>query len=1007
MKLKLVLSLSACLFMSVMVWGQKTVTGSITASDGTPLIGVNILEKGTSNGTVSDFEGNYSLNSGSDNPTLVFSFTGFETQEIAVGNQTTLDVIMSEGVALGEVVVTALGIEREKKALGYSVTEVSGEDFVDAREINIANSLAGKVAGVNVSSTATGPGGSSRIVIRGNSSLTGNNQPLIVIDGVPIDNRNLGAAGMWGGSDYGDGLSSVNPDDVESMTVLKGNTAAALYGSRAANGVILITTKSGSAGDGINVDFSTNYTFENVIDLYDFQKEYGHGTLGAKPGSQDDAIQFGLNSWGDRLDGSSVVQFDGVSRPYSDAGDNLSRFYQTGGTWTNSLGLTGGNQAYNFRIGVTDVRNEGIVPNSGLDRTTFTSKVSATLSERFTATLSGSYVNEEVQNRPRLSDSPGNANYTVWSLPPTINVEDLAGPEGDGSDETGGEFDFNDNTFVTNPYWAAYHFDATTKKNRLFGNFSLRYDFTDFLYLQGRIGVDTYDERRRNVEGYGTNYKLLGSVNESTRTFTETNMDFILGYDDRFGAFGVNAFVGGNQMNNKFESINIGGNELNVPFLESVANVKNQGYGYGISEVGINSFYGSIEFSYGDFIYVTATGRNDWFSTLTKADGSGENNIFYPSVGASFVLSDAVSLPTWITFAKLRGSWAQVGGDTDPYALALTYGLVGQGHLGNPLGGIGTGRIPNSNLVPETNTEIEFGLDFRLFNNRVGVDFAYYDRVTEDGILNASISSTSGFGSQVVNVGEVANKGFELLLNVTPVKTRNLQWDLSFNMNQNDSEVVSLLDPENDEEDIRLSESRTRNAYIHHKEGFPYSVIMGNNEDGEFDVLGNGVHDFIGGINNSISWKELTLSFLVDFKTGGDIYAATNAYGWLRGLHKETLVGREDGITIDGENVGGYEEVQEFYQNAAFLDTWRFVEDASFIKLRQLSLTYRLPSSILANTPIKGLSIGFVGRNLALLWSKVDNIDPESTFSNGNAQGLEMFGVPRTRTFGFDLNVKF
>ena len=1022
MKKRLLLFTSLVLFLSTAALAQRTVQGTVKDQGGETLIGVNVLEAGTSNGTITDLDGKYSLTV-REGASLQFSLVGYESTTMAVGSQSMIDVTMGEGVQLGEVVVTALGIQRERKALGYSVTEISGDDFVQAREINVANALAGKVAGVNVSNMATGAGGSSRVVIRGNSSLTGNNQPLYVVDGIPIDNSNLGNAGMWGGQDWGDGVSSLNPDDIETMTVLKGNTAAALYGARAANGVILVTTKSGAKRKGIGVEVSSNYTFENVINTYDFQNVYGSGDRGIKPANAADAEAFGLYAWGAKLDGSNVVQFDGVARPYADIGSNLDRFYRTGSTWTNSLGLSGGDENYNFRIGVTNLQNEGIIPNSGLDRNTFTGKINARFLNRLSATLSGSYIKEDVRNRPRLSDSPGNANYTAWSMPANVNIETLKGPNGNGSGEDGRELQFNDNIFVTNPYWAAYRFRANNEKDRLLGNLTLRYELTDWLFVQGRMGMDTYNERRTSMTPYGTAYAPLGQIDvERSFDFIETNMDVMVGATKQVGAIGLNVFVGGNQMKQNSEFLSASGQQFSIPFLEEITNTRNRSIGYGISKRQINSLFGSAEISYNNFLYLTATARQDWWSTLPEND----NGLLYPSVGMSFVLSDAFELPRAIDFAKLRASWAQVGGDTDPYQLLLDYGLYGQGHFGQPLGGITSGQIPNSALVPLTNTEFEVGMDFRMFKNRLGVDFSYYNRKTENDILRAGVSGTSGFGTRVVNVGELRNTGVELLLNIVPVKTNKFNWDLSFNMAYNDSEVVRLLTPEQDGEQLFQDESRTRSAYIYQIEGKPYSSIMGfryardDNGDimldddglpmrGDFDLLGQGVHPFTLGVNNTFSFKSFSFSFLIDGKFGGDIYAATNAFAYLRGLHENTLEGRETGeIRLPDGNTTKLEpqNVQDYW-GRVFNISEEFVQDASFIKLRQFTLGYRLPSAFVSKTPFNSASISLVGRNLLLLYSKVDNIDPESTYSNGNAQGLEMFGVPQTRSFGVDLRFGF
>jgi len=594
--MKKLLLLAFCLVVATAMMAQKKVSGTITAVDGTPLIGVNILETGTSNGTVTDFDGRYEIQV-QDGASLRFSFTGYEEQIITVGNQSAIDLILEEGVALNEVVVTALGIEREKKALAYSVTEVETDNFSKAREINVLNSLSGRVAGVNVSGTATGAGGSTRVVIRGNSSLTGNNQPLYVVDGVPIDNTQLGSAGMWGGQDWGDGVSSLNPDDIESMTVLKGNTAAALYGSRASNGVILITTKSGSAGK-LQVDFTSQVRSESIINLNDFQTQYGHGRDGVKPTTVEEALQNGLYAWGGQLDGSSVIQFDGQSRPYSDQGSNLDRFYRTGNTFTNTISVSGGTDKINFRIAASNLDNSDIIPNSGLTRRNISTKINAKVSDKFSISLTSTYVNEDAENRPRLSDSPGNANYAAISLPPSINVDDLKGTTDKlGANEDGTEFQFNDNVFVTNPWWATHQFEANNKKNRLLGNLRMRYDIIDGLYLQGRIGIDRFNERRRSLTPYGTAYSNFGQLDERNREVQELNMDFLLGYDKKITEnFGVSAFVGGNQQRNIDETLGTGGNNFNVPFLHTINNIAQPSLRYGFSQRQVNSLYGSIEF---------------------------------------------------------------------------------------------------------------------------------------------------------------------------------------------------------------------------------------------------------------------------------------------------------------------------------------------------------------------------------------------------------------------------
>lgn len=1029
-------------------WAQRQVSGTVTDDDGSgALPGVNVLVKGTTTGTVTDIDGNYSITVSGDDAVLTFSSIGFVVQEITVGNRSTIDVSLTADVQeLSEVVVTALGMERSTKALSYSVGQVDGESFQEARELNIANSLAGKVAGVNVSNIASGPAGSSRVVIRGNVSLTGNNQPLYVVDGIPIDNSGFGQAGMWGGSDEGDGTSSINPDDIAEMTVLKGANAAALYGSRASNGVILITTKSGKAGKGIGIDINSNFVFEDIFNLFDLQKEYGQGTQGRAPADASEAFNVGTSVWGSRLDGRPVAQFDGVERPYSYAGDNFDRFFRMGTTWTNSIAFSGGSETQNFRLNFSNLQNESIIPNAGYDRNNLSLSYNGKYAEKLTVTSKVLYSNENAQNRPRVSDSPGNAPQGLLRLPPNYNVNDLKGdpnklgavPEGfeprDGK-STGEELQISNDLWNQNPWWAAHQFENSDVRDRIITSNVVRYDITDFLYAQGRFGMDWYTRRETDITPYGTGYQRRGSMAEREQRIREINIEGIVGFDKTFGDISVNALVGGNRMRRSVESLSLAGNNFNIPFFNTFSNLENQNPGYGFNEKGINSLFGSATFGYKDFVYLTGTARQDVFSTLNPET----NSIIYPSVGGSFVFTELfdMSANSFLSFGKVRASWAQVGGDTDPYRLYLTYGL-GQGHLGQPTASISQSNIPNRFLVPLTSTEFEVGADMRFFNNRIGVDFTYYQQETTDDILNATISEASGFNGTTINVGRMQNEGIELLLTGSPLKTSDFNWDVTFNLSLNRNEVIELSDGI---ESIQVGEPRTRVAFINQIVGQQFSTITGftqrtingelvfDPESGqpirsdETSILGNGVHNYVGGITNSFNWKGIYLDFLIDFKAGGDIYSGSNVRLVQQGQHKMTVEptsgpgfvseGRESltvtGVDMDGEaftKTLDETEIPGFWGAYGNLSD-RFIYDASFVKFRQLSLGYSIPSSMLSSTPFSRISLSFVGRNLFLLYTNLENVDPESNYSNSNAQGFDYFGVPQTRSFGFNLKASF
>ncbi|WP_128547071.1 SusC/RagA family TonB-linked outer membrane protein [Larkinella soli] len=997
------------------------VRGRVTEDgQGTAINGANVLIKGTTRGTLTNDKGEYTIQV-QKGATLKFSSIGFVAKEAVVGNSTTIDVALtSEETTLNEVVVTALGIRKEKKALGYSVSEVKGEELVQARTVNLANNLQGRVAGLNVANTATGPGGSARIIIRGNGSISGNNQPLIVVDGTPINNDNLGSAGMWGGGDSGDGISSLNPDEIETISVLKGATAAALYGSRASNGAILVTTKGGKANRGIGVEVNSNYVAEDLLikRFKDYQYEYGMGSNGIKPTTITEAMT--SNSWGARLDGSPTIQFDGQLRPYSAVKDNLTNFYRTGSTFTNSVALTGATENITYRLSMNDLNNKSIIPNSGLRRNNFALNLNANLGRNLSIVTNVKYILEKTKNRPRLSDSPGSATYAVNAMPTSLGVVAL---EGSQFNPDGSEKVWSDNIYIQNPYVAAYNWKQEDKKGRVIGVIEPRYNITDWLYVRGRLGFDNFNYRSLTITPYGTPFQLRGGMSVNNRNFTETNLEVLLGLNRKFGdAFGVNVLLGGNLMKQVYQNSSYGGSNFNIPFFYDISNIDPaaRSLSENYIEKRINSVFGSAEFSYNSYLFVTATARNDWFSTLSPAN----NSILYPSVGASFVVSEAFKLPNFLNYLKLRASWAQAGGDTDPYNLSLYYGLAGA-HLGAPLAQINGDRVPNSNLQPLTSTTSEAGLEARVFNNRLGIDFAVYNRKTTNDIVGATISNTSGYNSALFNVGEIANRGIELLLNYRVATSRDFSWDASFNMGYNKSEVVSLY---GDLKTLRVDENRTRIAYIHQDVGLPYSQVKGFTY--KRDAAGNVVYDSQGypmqgnlvnfgtgvapttlGLNNSFRYKGVGLSFLIDGKFGAVIYSGTNAYANNRGLLNTTLEGRETGIVGQGVNEKGEPNTvrvpaQQYYQRL-FNIADPFVYSADFLKLRQVIIDYTLPARIYARTPFKGISVSLVGRNLAILMKHTPNIDPESTYNNTNAQGLELAGVPPTRSMGLNVNLKF
>ena len=886
----------------------QQISGTVTDENGVPLPGATVLVQGTSNGVSTDFDGNYSI-SASQGDTLVFSFVGYSSQSVVVGSSSTVNVSLEPDNALEEVVVTALGVQRNTKALGYSVTNVEGDEISANPSTNAINALQGKVAGVNITGSAMGAKGSSRVVIRGSSSLTGNNQPLYVVDGITINNNNLGAAGMWGGTDFGDGISSINPDDVASVTVLKGGAAAALYGSRASNGVILITTKNGLGSEGLGIEINSTTQFDMLnTSLWDTQTTYGAGSLGAAPSNSTSAMDNMWSAWGAKMSGQLVPQFDGVSRPYVYS-DNKDKFYRTGTTLSNTISFSTGNENGNTRFSITNLDNDDISPNSTLDRNQLSVNTTQRLGDNLKVDANLKYMLEDQSGNPRLSDGPGNANWIVNNYAPSMDVNWAKGPNGDGRNDDLTEYRATPSIYIQNPWFAQNYYVNDAEKERFIGSINARLDLTDFLYIRGRVGTDRYDLFRTNSEPYGTGYIPKGQITHYALQFKQFDADFFLGTDNLSltDQVSLTAFVGVGSNIVESQSMSQRGNEFIVPGLVSINNTKSKSTGYGYSKKQINSAYGSAEFGYNDWAYLTVTARNDWFSTLSLAGKNAPNNDLYTSATLSLVLSDAMDLGG-ISFLKLRAGYSQVAGGADsPYRLNLTYGIVGQGHLGASLGQINGGQIPNTEITPFEKNETEFGFDIRALDNRLSLDATYYDNETVGDIVGVSASRTSGYGSALANLGEINNSGVELLLKYKPVVTDDFAMEVSLNYTNNESKVVATNDTGGN---ISLDEPRDRNLRVTHivgekygalfgtsfqrdsqgrivhetSRGYPVPVIVNNRK-----ILGFGVPPQQIGIGASFRYKSFNAGFLIEGKSGGQIYSGTNNRLIGYGLHKMTV----------------------------------------------------------------------------------------------------------------------
>ncbi len=982
------------------------------------LSGVSVGAKGTKKIVLTDENGNYSI---TVNPgaTLTFSYVGNQSTEIAVGNKTVINATLHKSTEqLKDVVVTALGIKKERRALGYSVTEVKGAAFTEARETNFVNSLEGKVAGVNVSNVATGPGGSANVVIRGISSITGANQPLYVIDGIPMQNstyRQTDVGGGYGGADGGDGTININPDDIENISVLKGAAATALYGYRGSKGVILITTKSGKNSKGSGVELNSNYVVQNVIDNTSWQNTYGQGSQGNKPVDGSSAFETGLSSWGAKLDGSATYQFDGVKRPYSAVTGNIGRFYKNSLAATNTLSFSKNlGDDGSIRFSASDLHNTSIIPNAGFQQQSFSLSTNYKLEKHLDLQLKAQYINAYTHNRPSVSDAPGSVNFATLFLSPNVNITSLApGYKADGS-----ENQFLDDAYTTNPYFAAYKFINNTRRNRFIGSADLKYTFDNGLYLQLRAGEDYFADRNILITPNGTAYQSDGQMIDENIKSTELNVDAIIGKQFKVSKdFNISALAGVNSRKAVTDQIDATGNTFQTPYLYTVGNLASPTEFTSNPVIVNKSIYGTLDFSYKNYLYLSATGRSDWYSTLAP----GKTNYFYPSISGSFVFSELAHVPG-MDIGKIRVGYANVGGEADlPYQTLLGYNNIGNLN-GFPIGNIANGgTVPNAMLEPSSTSEFEVGTELTFFGNRLHVDAAYYNKKESKEVIPAVTSGTSGYNAVLLNSGTIQNKGIEFLVSGVLVKTKAFSWTETLNLTYNNNKVLALSSGAGN---YPLGYSRAGEdgglgvAYMSQNLGkSAYQIYVADpqrDDKGNIVIdpttgapiagtdyvnVGSGIDPWSTGVTSEFKYKHFNFSFLIDGKFGAKIFSGTNWYAYQYGLSKLTLPGRD--LRYGTNQL----YPQDYYALAGNNNPAIFVYDASFIKLRQIIFGYTFPVSMF-NNKIQGLTLSFVARNVLTIKKHTPNIDPESNYSNG-PQGIEQAQVPYTRTFGLNLNVKF
>jgi len=1037
---------------------QKTVTGIVKNSeDGSPLVAASIQVKGTNVGITTDQNGNFSIKV-SDNQTLVVSAVGFTSEEIRVGNKSVFNINLTNSTAILEnVVVTALGIKRAEKALGYSAQQIGGEELNEARSNNWSSALSGKVAGLQLLSAGSGPLSSTRITLRGDISLNpNNNNALIVVDGVPMNNRNMTSSGVnnayQAGSgndvpvDFGNNINDINPDDIESVTVLKGPGATALYGSRAGNGAILITTKSGTKKQsGIGVTVNSNFSFNTVLHWPDYQYEYGQGTgkalntTGEKyysyGATADGASTSGTSSaYGPRFNGQMYYQYDPVTqargaertlwRPYK---DNIKGFWRTGSTITNSVSLDGGNDKGTARLSVTHSKNEWIMPNTGFERITAQTGVNYKISDKLRINTKITYTNKKSDNLPATGYNNQSIAYFMIFQNPNVNLDWYKDRWKKGFDQIDQIHPFSG--FIDNPFLIAHEMTNAINSNNVVGSISATYDISKKFDIMLRSGVNMLNEDRIQRRPFSTANFLRGYYKEQAITDFEVNNDFLFSYRDKISNdISLSASVGGNKMVHRYNRVDSYINGLVIPGVYKLNNglasaqVKLTDRNY-----NVNSLYGLAAFGYKNKYFIDVTARNDWSSTLVPADKS---SFFYPSVNASFILSDIFRLPTQISFAKLRLSAASAGNDTDPYFTKKYYGASEFASSGSidPV-------LFNANLTPEISNNFEGGLDMRFLKNRLGFDVTVYNNTTRNQIVRVPLDPTTGYSSAILNSGKIRNRGVEVIINSKNISNKNFIWNTTINWSKNNNKVLELAKEFESagKQDIGYGGNATLQARVGGTTGDIYGFGFVRSPDGQIvyttaglparptdiQYIGNAFADWKGGIQNEFSYKKIKFSFLIDCQYGGLIYSQTHHKMSEQGKLKHTLRGREenyiigDGVVLD--STGKYiPNTKKVIPVDYFFDYYRRANveansfDASFIKLREARLEYSLPNSILGKSFIRQATLAVYGRDL-LMFTDFPVFDPETAALNGSTllPGVEIGQLPSTRTMGVNLTLKF
>ena len=999
---------------------ERNVTGRVTtAESGEPIPGVSVLIQGTSSGTITDMDGNYNLPLTQGATRLIFSYLGYVSQEREIGNESVINVVLTQDIEdLSEVVVTAFGLEREKKALTYTTQSVSARELSEARELNVVNSLSGKVAGLSINRNGSGVGGASRVILRGNRSITGNSQVLYIVDGVP------------------GGISNLNPDDIESINVLKGPNAAALYGSRANNGAIVVTTKKGSR-EGFNVSVNTSFMVDSPILLTNYQNEYGQGSAGV----YSPASEF---SWGPRMDGSSVAHWSRAegapsTYPFTAQPNNVRDVYQNGHNLATTLIISAGNEKNQTYFSYTYTDAAGVVPNNELGRHSLNLRLTNNLNDKLTLDAKVNYIRTDIDNQIAVGENFANPNRHIYRLPRNIRIQDLEQFEYTAQDGSVMQNYYNPGSNGgANPYWTLNRNLRYDRSDRIIGLSSLNYEPIEGLNIMGRVALD-----RSFGKGWQKYYNDSYIIAQNGRYWVfnsesmEVNADILASYDKSLSQdWHLNILAGANTRINRNSGLSsdTGAAGLTIPNFFALANTQQVMSEENVgAPKNVNSVLSNVVLGWKNAVFLELSARNDWSSALPRENWS----FFYPSVGLNAVISDLIMMPEVFTFFKLRGSLAEVGNDTGAYQLHRTATLAAGG-LGGYLSLSTT--LPNENLLPETTRSLELGTDIRFFDNRLALDFTYYKTNSFDQLFTVALPVGSGASQFFTNGGNVQNEGVEAMLTITPIRNSNFNWDITTNFSRN----VSLVKEINDERpSLQIGGDFLRQYWV--EEGKPFGEIYSRgylrDDQGRVVIAGNGIPmltpgftvrvgnynpDWMGGIQNSFSYKNFRANFTIDIRNGGNIVSLSNAVIYADGLTEETLQGR-DGTLIFGNNFMEHEvavlegedgevndiatDAETFWlqmggRNAPIGEV--FTVSATNARLREAVVGYTFPASQLQGLPFKSIGISFVARNLFFLMNKAGNLDPDVTVGTGTAaEGFESFAPPTARSFGFNLNLGF